>query len=306
MITKKTVLVLGAGASVHFGYPLGSELINQICYRIENGKCGKKAIDGFTTEELNHFYRLLSRGADDSIDAFLERRPGRRKLGKRLIVDCLKGYEKLGKLFPPNESGWYKTLFTALRQDAGPSPYDLLKNPISIITFNYDRSLESYLHRVIYRHYDVPNKVALDVLGKLKIIHPYGMLGKYPSVDYSTDLGETPIDRICDAIKIISEVDEKPDGFCNAQFREGHHLLAAAERVIFLGFGFHPDNIRRFKYFPAEALKNKEVLATHQLNEAEGGELDAMIKRVAKFGFNRDHFPWRVTCNELFSYRSLV
>ena len=31
MITKRTLLILGAGASNHIGYPIGRDLINQIC-----------------------------------------------------------------------------------------------------------------------------------------------------------------------------------------------------------------------------------------------------------------------------------
>lgn len=31
MITKRTVLILGAGASSHLGYPIGRDLIDQIC-----------------------------------------------------------------------------------------------------------------------------------------------------------------------------------------------------------------------------------------------------------------------------------
>ena len=45
MITKKTVLILGAGASQPYGYPLGEELRRRICNNITNSH---------NTETLNY------------------------------------------------------------------------------------------------------------------------------------------------------------------------------------------------------------------------------------------------------------
>ena len=37
------------------------------------------------------------------------------------------------------------------------------------------------------------------------------------------------------------------------QFETANRLLGEAERIFFLGFGFHPDNVRRFNYFSPDA-----------------------------------------------------
>ena len=49
-----------------------------------------------------------------------------------------------------------------------------------------------------------------------------------------------------DGIRIVHEVE--PSG---EQFRTARHLLARAERICFLGFGYDPVNVGRFK-LPSE------------------------------------------------------
>jgi hypothetical protein len=44
MFTKNTVLVLGAGASCHYGYPTGDDLIGRILKTIETGKRSMGAV----------------------------------------------------------------------------------------------------------------------------------------------------------------------------------------------------------------------------------------------------------------------
>lgn len=51
MITRRTVLVLGAGASKPYGYPLGGELRNQIC---GVWRRGREPRSGNVTSWLSH------------------------------------------------------------------------------------------------------------------------------------------------------------------------------------------------------------------------------------------------------------
>ena len=55
--------------------------------------------------------------------------------------------------------------------------------------------------------------------------------------------------EISEKIKIIHEIEDNQSGFCNSQFKLANSLLKESERIVFLGFGFHEDNVRRFKYF---------------------------------------------------------
>ena len=55
-----------------------------------------------------------------------------------------------------------------------------------------------------------------------------------------------------------------------------------AERILFLGFGFHSDNIRRFNFFKPEAVKGKEITATSLGLGAAA--MEELLNRLQGFG----------------------
>ncbi|MGH7216991.1 MAG: hypothetical protein ACREIG_07135, partial [Nitrospiraceae bacterium] len=54
------------------------------------------------------------------------------------------------------------------------------ENKLSLITFNYDRSLEFYLHRAIKRLWDLDDNEAAEVLKAVPIIHIHGKIDALP------------------------------------------------------------------------------------------------------------------------------
>lgn len=51
---------------------------------------------------------------------------------------------------------------------------------VSLIVFNYDRCIEYYLYYQLQSYYGIPKEVAAVLLNKLKIYHPYGVVGYLP------------------------------------------------------------------------------------------------------------------------------
>lgn len=128
----------------------------------------------------------------------------------------MKQHEVEDGLFPPNDPGWYRNLFTAL---ATPNVGDLAKAPLAVITFNYDRSLEVFLYQSIKYRYNLSDQDACRAFKSIPIIHPHGILGDYPDVPYKTSLDGMPLSSIADNITIIYELrDSPPPYFCNAAF----------------------------------------------------------------------------------------
>ena len=75
-----------------------------------------------------------------SVDAFLEHRPEYLQIGKLSIALCIMAHEHEKKLFNAQRN-WYDYLRIKLN-----SSFDEFgDNKLSIITFNYDRSIEHYL-----------------------------------------------------------------------------------------------------------------------------------------------------------------
>ena len=86
MIRTPTVLVLGAGASMPYGFPSGQGLKENI---ISFGAEVHKRIEHLprcTQERFQEFQRELRYSSQSSVDAFLEHRPELVPLGKALIA----------------------------------------------------------------------------------------------------------------------------------------------------------------------------------------------------------------------------
>jgi len=140
---------------------------------------------------------------------------------------------------------------------------------------------------------------ASATLSHIPIIHVHGSLGKYPEIPYESECDADMLLEISRKIQIIHEVQDQTDGFCNREFEQSNELLNQAERIIFLGFGFHPDNIRRFGFFTPDNTVARDIFAT-----APGlGLIDKMdlVSRLKPFGIEPEALV-RNQCNDFFSH----
>ena len=295
MISKPTVLVLGAGASTRCGYPLGRQLVNQLCQLRGSAELDNLP-DGWTRDGVERFLRKLSLSDPSSIDAFLETNRDEASLGKFLIARQLKKREDIDGLFPPHDSGWYRHLFNSLLVDGSPQ---FEKSSLSIVTFNYDRSLEAYLHTRLQHSCQLDEAEATQILSHLPIFHVHGILGEYPASPYRSDCGTQELVMISKQIQIIHEISDSENTFCNKMFCQANQRLKSAERIYFLGFGFHRDNLRRFQFFTRENTAGKTLRATtYGMGTLDVQSLQATL---AEMGFPPDAFNGN-QCVNFFSH----
>ena len=98
MITKQTVLILGAGASVPYGFPTGRSLLLQITDELApEGDSGlRQILLPFSDEHTSEFQAELLASNQPSVDAFIENRPSFTDIGKAAIakklIDCENEY----------------------------------------------------------------------------------------------------------------------------------------------------------------------------------------------------------------------
>jgi hypothetical protein len=270
MITKETVLILGAGASMPYGFPSGQGLVDLIC---EVPPDIRKVLEEIAKEIriVTHFIEDLKRAEPDSIDDFLEHRPEFQEVGKAAIALTLLPLERehnliakwrndrLGKRKPELGGHWYKYLSSLLRS----SFEDFGKNKLSIITFNYERSLEHYLLTTLQSFHKKSDEECAEKLNGIKIIHIYGQLGflswQIPNgekIEFGawgkTDEREKRIitSYAMRSIKTMSEGFEEKD----PDITYARQLMAKAKSIFFLGFGFHPRNLEilGIKSLPAD------------------------------------------------------
>lgn len=296
MISVPTVLILGAGASVHLGYPLGATLVANLCKLRGTGEL-QGLPQNWTEEEAKSFLTRLSRSGHYSIDAFLESTPEQTDLGKYLITRELKRHENVDRLFPPNNSGWYQYLFNQLLDNGDAVGFS--KSLLDVVTFNYDRSLEAYLHEALMARFEMSDVDAQSLLSDIEIVHVHGAIGHYPDVSYGPETDGAKLVEISRNIRIIHEVEDQGEGFCNPEFKVAHRLLTKAERIFFLGFGFHPDNIRRLGFFTPENTKGREVFcSTNGMGSIDTRQL---ASRLETHGIRAEAFNSNA-CNEFFTH----
>jgi len=252
--------------------------------------------DGWTRDAIERFLTRLSHSDPSSIDAFLETNRDEGSVGKYLIAQQLKKREDIDRLFPPHDSGWYRYLFNALLVDGAP---EFHKSSLSIITFNYDRSLEAYLHTRLQASFQLDDAEAVRILKQLPIIHVHGILGEYPTSPYRSNCGTQELIAISQQLQIIHEIRDHEGEFCNEMFREANQRMKSAERIYFLGFGFHRDNIRRFQFFSRENTVGKILRAT--VNGMGTLDVQSLQTTLAELGFPAEAFNGNA-CNHFFSH----
>ncbi len=252
MIRKKTVLVLGAGASFPYGFPLGAALTNQLrraAYADDIAPMFQaKTVDvRIEASELREFLKRFNQSRLLSVDSFLARHEALVPIGKKAIAISLMLKENSISLIQTafTDDDWYEYLWNNLTSECH-NPTEFGDNKLKIVTFNYDRSLEHYLHCAAMATFDIDFNAARTLLAAIPIVHVYGKLGEYSQKtskdtrEYDSELNWHTLEVAASGINIIPEERQS-----SAYFQKAHEYFFWADQVCFLGFGFDALNTSR-------------------------------------------------------------
>ena len=187
MITEPTLLILGAGASKPYGFPLGGELKKQIISELSTPH-GAFCTDvmnasGCTWDVAEKFREKFEASEAPSIDKFLElesETEGFVKIGKVCIARALIPCEVQAELNSQEGERWYGEFFEKLLPN---DPNEFSKNGLSVVTYNYDRSFEQCLFSTIREKYaGFTDTDTAKMFDHIEIIHLHGVLGQLPSL----------------------------------------------------------------------------------------------------------------------------
>src|SRR5207244_3710863 len=84
-------------------------------------------------------------------------------------------------------------------------------NPVSFITFNYDRSVEHFLYTSILKTYNKGEESTAQQVRRISVVHLHGRLGRLPweadtaTRPYRGDQTPQTVQIASDGIKIIHE-----------------------------------------------------------------------------------------------------
>ena len=279
MIKEKTVYILGAGASKPYGYPTGKELTNYIRNKLINDIIKDTEIPQHSLyiTKIEEIINKFSKSTNKSIDLFLTRNPEYEELGKKIIVYSIIKNELKSKRpeeLIKDDEDWFSELFDHLTDELiEPNSYSKFQeNNFSIITFNYDRSLEYFLFKALNNSFTKTKATEIaKILLNIPIIHVYGKIANLPweDTDFFLNYKEINIKSYMDLAKNINviysnRVDEE-------RITKAKKLINDAERIFFLGFGYAnenmeilniADNINRNQkiYGTAKDLTKNEIL----------------------------------------------
>jgi len=246
MITRSICLVLGAGASVPYGFPTGPGLLSKVSEELRKHSSPTAELlrgIGYSDKELEAFAESLYFSGQPSVDAFLVKRPEYLKLGREAIVATLIPCEELGELRSrAGEQRWYQSLFQFL--DASPEDFD--GNRLSVVTLNYDRSLEYFLLTALEHSYDLKEPEAAKALEAVPIIHVYGQLGRPHFVNpegraYLPNVSSDMVKKYATEIAILQQ--SRWSRCASDGLAQALPCIRRAGLVCFLGFGYHDANI---------------------------------------------------------------
>jgi len=219
-----------------------------------------------------------------SVDAFLENRPEFLEVGKAAMACALIPYEHEPRLYRiSQEMRWYEYLFLKMSAKLE----EFRENELSIITFNYDRSLEHFLYLALKNSYGVPDEVYTSHLQNIPIVHVYGKLGELPYIHtrgraYDPTVNTDIVNQCVAAIRIIQE--GKEDINKEPQFMKAHELMRDAEIICFLGFGYHKTNVGRLRF--DRLPEKKQVLGSaYGIGEGERPPIQRLFLQRIQLGF---------------------
>jgi hypothetical protein len=260
MIKKKTTLVLGAGASVAYGFPTGNKLLEQLCDAERNLVEVALFRELGLLEKSAEIRESLLNSAASSIDNFLSRKDGvDLRTGKLMLAYQLANCELHQQLLKHGiEDDWYRYLWHHMLTEWR-TPEELVgNNRLSVVTFNYDRSLEHFLTTVIAKTFGRTdgnaNKIRNHLVGV--VLHVYGQLGGYfansreQARAYEPTESVEALERAAKDIEIIPEARDD-----SGRFDTARRILVDADQIAFLGFGFDETNVRRLNL--AKVLRDR-------------------------------------------------
>lgn len=288
------VLILGAGASNHYDFPLAYDIVQyyrkgsaSIVPHIEPLGLDRKRFDLFIP-------RLLSSGCT-SIDQFAEYLgdPDDIFMAKALLAYHIASHEQRGVLSQKWASGpWYEVLANQL---IGRALDEFPLRDIAIVTFNYDRSLEQYLLDCLMSRFAGPRtkEQIEDAFRRLDIVHIYGHLGHLPGFaprrgdperEYQPILDRSQLELAIGGMHLLSELRANPGLGDHQAAQECIH--AASAGITFLGFAYSPENLEALALMGNRTGKSLHGTIRGISDGEPRRELDARLEALCGVGLS--------------------
>ena len=263
----KKVIVLGAGASIAYGFPSGAQLVKDIIKYCKQGQL-KRLV---SLKNIDNFIENLNNSRRDSIDAFLKDRPEYRYIGKLVIASVLRNKESPTQLIEADaKNDWYKLFIDSIFNVEKVKKNEIPLHNTTIITFNYDRTFEEYCYRVLSAR-GWEHEHAKKAVESFNIMHVYGRLAHLdwevkgrptshgPSASaYGGEFHHIPNFSQEQEPHLLAVIGED----IQTATKKLHSVLEQTDEIYFMGFGYHPTNMNVLGSKEFEEYQDKRFYGT--------------------------------------------
>jgi hypothetical protein len=336
MLRTPTVFVIGAGAGYDIGMPLGGALSTTIGDKLDIRFDAGTRVHG--DELIYSAIKLLAKRTDAnpneyrrvgcqvakgiihsrSIDGYLHSHKDNKLLqvcGKLAIVRTILEHEARCALYvddtkrPFNfrnpqsvHSSWFGAFMHMLVDRIVVSEnLDAMFSNLAIINFNYDRCVEHFLFHALIDWSNRGEGGIAELLNKrLTIFHPYGLVGRLPwqsgdGVGFGAEIDENTLAKCSSGIRTFNEELEDRE-----QLEKIQSIITNFDRIVFLGFHFHNQNVALLQARQNAGARNKQAFATAIHRSAPDIEkIKNDIKGIAAVGTLHVGEHW--DCSKLFN-----
>ncbi len=294
--------MVGAGASAECGLPAGDDL-KQTIAGILGSLTSSKDIGlrhlvstAFGQDTANELSTVIP--TFPSMDEALHYLRDREKtvlLGKAAIVDQILVAERNSRLITPGnhlranvdalEGTWMPNFLSMALSAVTMSDIGVAFQNVTIINFNYDRTFEHYMYAALQSKALLSPERAHSVIQNIRVIRPYGWLGGLewsgnPKVSFGGLYADADISALAGQIRTYTEQAEQG---LQDQIQA---VIEPAALVIFLGFGFHQQNLTLIKDRAPSARRHKHIFGTvYGINEHNYQALGGRLSRNLQTGF---------------------
>jgi len=171
---------------------------------------------------------------------------------------------------------------------------------ISVVCFNYDRCIQHFLIHALVPLYSIKKEEAEDVVSSLEIYHPYGTVGELQTIlkPQGTPFGDRvdgeTLLRLSNGIRTFNEQVDDAESLNALKAK-----IADAETLVFLGFGYHEQNMDLLQ--PVEKGHIQRAFGTaRNISEFDCIQVRNKISNLGKRNFQTMQIDKELSCINLF------
>ncbi|GHE97360.1 hypothetical protein GCM10016455_17300 [Aliiroseovarius zhejiangensis] len=316
---RKSVFVVGAGASKEFNLPTGAELKQKIAQigDIKFDEWGQKLASGDpgvvdalrerakqdNQNSISPYLHAAWQVRDNmpiapSIDNFLDTHRSDSFLvdfGKIAIAKAIRSAERHSLLcqikddhgqpkinFENVRETWIAQLFSILVAQRDFQSFLDALNDITFVSFNYDRCIHQFFAYASKSYFNLRDQEVEAVLGNLNILYPYGTVGEF-SIHLDSISSFNRDVNGASLLQVSKGIKTFTEGVESAQRDQIWKAMDEASLIAFLGFGFLDLNMDLL--IPDDRILVDKVIATGK-GLSENSRSD-VVKKLTKTFFKR-------------------